>query len=386
MLHLAIVISIFLFAVYAVLIVYYGWAWQQVPTIAAQPELVTNGLLISVIIPARNEAANIQACLDSLYQQSLPPSTFEIIVVDDHSTDLTASLASRHPVSARVLQLQQLENLPPTGAYKKQAITQAIAIARGELLVTTDADCILPPHWLSSIAQYYQQHKPAFIAMPVLIHLPPYASFATRALHVFQQLDFLTLQGITAASVQQKAHSMCNGANLAYTRAAFQAVDGFDGIDHIASGDDMLLMHKIYQRFPQQVHYLKSPAVIVKTAPVPNLQSFLQQRIRWASKASLFTDKRITAVLALVYFFNLLMLVLMAASFFSTAIAKLFLLLLLCKTCIELLLLLPVARFFGASKSCWYFLPAQPFHILYTVIAGWLGKFGQYQWKGRAVK
>jgi cellulose synthase/poly-beta-1,6-N-acetylglucosamine synthase-like glycosyltransferase len=386
MFHLAIGISFFLFAAYAMLILYYVWAWFQAPVIKPASAHFSEKLLISVVIPARNEAANIQACLDSLYQQSLPRHMFEVLVVDDCSTDFTGDIAARHPVSPRVLSMVQLNHLPPTHAHKKQAITQAIAIAKGELMVTTDADCLLPPHWLSTIAHFYQTHQPAFIAMPVLISLPPHPSPATRLLHIFQQLDFMVLQGITAASVQQKAHSMCNGANLAYTRAAFFAVNGFEGIDHIASGDDMLLMHKIYQQFPQQVYYLKSPAVIVQTAPVPNLQSFFQQRIRWASKASLFTDKRITAVLALVYFYNTCLLLMMTAAFFSHTLAKLFLVLLLGKTLVELMLLLPVARFFNTGTSCWYLLPAQPFHILYTVIAGWLGKFGSYQWKGRAVK
>jgi cellulose synthase/poly-beta-1,6-N-acetylglucosamine synthase-like glycosyltransferase len=379
-------IAIFLFVAYAILLLYYAWAWQRVPQYTTATATTKNELLISVIIPARNEAANIQHCLNSLYRQTLAAAAFEVIVVDDYSTDNTAAIAARHPVAATVVQMQHLKNLPITGAHKKQAIAQAIAIARGQLIVTTDADCTAPPQWLNCVAQFYLQYHPAFIAMPVCIQLPAYGSITKKWLPVFQQLDFLVLQGITAAAVQQKAHSMCNGANLAYTRSAFLAVNGFEGIDHIASGDDMLLMHKIFERYPQQVHYLKSPEVIVQTAAVESWHAFLQQRIRWASKASLYTDKRITAVLAIVYFFNAGILCLLIAAFFYHWAAVLFIILLLAKTVVELTLLLPVARFFGVLQSCWYFLPAQPFHILYTTIAGWLGKFGSYQWKGRAVK
>jgi cellulose synthase/poly-beta-1,6-N-acetylglucosamine synthase-like glycosyltransferase len=73
----------------------------------------------------------------------------------------------------------------------------------------------------------------------------------------FQSVDFLTMQGVTAALSRFKSGTMCNGANLAYTREAFDSVHGFDGIDDIASGDDMLLMYKIDQRYPRQTAYLK---------------------------------------------------------------------------------------------------------------------------------
>ena len=189
---------------------------------------------------------------------------------------------------------------------------------------------------------------------------------------------------------------MCNGANLAYTKTAFNAVQGFKGIDAIASGDDMLLMHKIYKQFPNKVLFLKSADVIVQTQPVSSLAAFFNQRIRWASKADKYDDKRIFAVLVVVYLFNVMMLGMpfiaviknVQCSIFNTqySIWQLWLALLALKTVIELCFLLPVAKFFGVQKLLWWFPLMQPFHILYTVIAGWLGKFGSYKWKGRKVK
>ena len=85
-----------------------------------------------------------------------------------------------------------------------------------------------------------------------------------NALHVFQSLDFLSLQGITAASVFSRFHTMCNGANLAYEKKVFEEAGGFNGIDQVASGDDMLLMHKIYLLYPDKVMYCLSPDVIVE--------------------------------------------------------------------------------------------------------------------------
>jgi cellulose synthase/poly-beta-1,6-N-acetylglucosamine synthase-like glycosyltransferase len=205
-------------------------------------------------------------------------------------------------------------------------------------------------------------------------------------LEVFQALDFMTLQGITGASVHKRIHSMCNGANLAYTKKAFNKVGGFKDIDNIASGDDMLLMHKIYQQYPGKVFFLKSREVIVQTQPMHTIKDFLNQRIRWASKADKYDDKRIFVVLLLVYFFNAWFFILFAASIFYTALFFWLLIMLIGKTIVELFFLYPVARFFSKQQLLIYFPIAQPFHILYTIIAGWLGKFGSYQWKGREVK
>ena len=186
---------------------------------------------------------------------------------------------------------------------------------------------------------------------------------------------------------------MCNGANLAYERKAFDAVNGFAGIDAIASGDDMLLMHKIYERYPGRIRFLKSKQAIVQTQAMETLNAFFSQRIRWASKSGRFEDKRILLVLVTVYFFN--------AWLFLSGIAGLYISLLhhhislilywvigllIAKTSIELLFLLPVAGFFSKKKLLWWFPVSQPLHIVYTVIAGWLGKFGSYQWKERKVK
>jgi cellulose synthase/poly-beta-1,6-N-acetylglucosamine synthase-like glycosyltransferase len=213
---------------------------------------------------------------------------------------------------------------------------------------------------------------------------------------MFQAVDFMTLQGITGASVHKKIHSMCNGANLAYTKKAFNEVGGFAGIDNIASGDDMLLMHKIYKQHPDKVMFLKSKDAIVQTVPVHSVKEFFNQRIRWASKADKYNDKRIFAVLLLVYLVNVLLLVLPVTALFlniqysiinyQLSIWGSWLCMLLLKTMVELIFLYPVAKFFGKQRLLWLFPLMQPFHIIYTVIAGWLGKFGSYSWKERKVK
>ncbi len=367
--------------IYAFLIEYYRRAWNEMP------EFVAGSLkqepFISVIIPARNEEANLSNLIDSLKQLKYPASRFEVIIVDDHSTDQSWKIlesASEEVITIRAVRLADYLSAQPIKAHKKFAIEKGVDLAKGELIVTTDADCVFSNNWLTYIASLYISSQAKFIAAPVKMKT------SHSFLSIFQSLDFLTLQGITGASVYKRFHTMCNGANLAYERAAFYEVGGFSGVDNIPSGDDMLLMYKIYKRYPERVFYLKNKEAIVSTEPATSWKQFFNQRIRWASKATHYDDKKIRWILLLVYCINLSFLILAIASFWKATWFFLFILLLAAKILVEFPFVNAVAIFFSESKLMKFFPFMQPFHILYTIIAGWLGKFGSYEWKGRRIK
>jgi cellulose synthase/poly-beta-1,6-N-acetylglucosamine synthase-like glycosyltransferase len=362
---------------YTVLLLLYRYWWSKTKTVTVNSTFQPS-TGFSIIIPARNEEQNINACLQSIAQLNYPNELFEVIVMDDFSTDATVATAQQFPF-VKVLELKTLLN-EKINSYKKKAIELGIAASTGDYIVTTDADCIVPENWLYNFAFIIQQKPTVFIAAPVAM------KEERSAIKVFQSLDFLSLQGITAASVGAGFHSMCNGANLCYSKEAFYKVDGFKGVDHIASGDDMLLMHKLYKQYPNEVHYCKAADSIVLTEPVETVTAFFRQRIRWASKADKYDDKRIFVVLLLVYLLNVWLVVLAISCFFISNNLQLLLLALSIKTIAELFFLFPVARFFQKQQLLVWFPLAQPFHIVYTVIAGWLGKFGNYEWKGRTVK
>ncbi len=332
----------------------------------------------TVIIPARNEAANIKACVDSILNQDYPTDAFEIIVIDDFSEDDTAfivqALSQQYP-QVRLLKLADHCKEGETLAYKKKAIEIAVAQAKGDWILTTDADCIVPTRWLFLYNAYIQANQPSFVAAPVM--------FIKTAgiLNQFQLLDFLALQGITAAAVVAGKHSMSNGANLGFEKAAFIAVGGYQGVDHIASGDDMFLMHKMKQTLHKPVGYLFHPDAIVLTAAMDTWKGFIMQRIRWASKARYYDDRSITMVLTLVYFFNLSFVCLAFMGSWSTLLIALAF-----KTFFELFFLDPVAKFFKLQPELKYFVFYQPIHIVYNIAAGLFGQLKTYSWKGRKVK
>ena len=374
-----VIAALLLLIAYAVLIGYYKRGWEECEYFEAS-DAFQPSKKVTVIIPARNEQKRISACLSSLQNQTYPKSLMDVIVVDDHSEDDTAAAVDSFPMSnLRLIRLNEFVE-KPLNSYKKKAIEIAIAQSTGDWIITTDADCTAGPEWIWQLMAFQEKNSIEFIAAPVMLETKD------NLLEVFQGLDFLTLQGITAAASHLKLHTMCNGANLAYSREAFHAVNGFENIDALASGDDMLLMYKIKEKFPGKIGYLKSKKAIVQSLPAKTWREFWHQRIRWSSKADKYQDKSVFRILLLVYFFNLSLVLLFFLTFWSSTVLLVALLLLFCKTVVEFPFVNSVAKFFGQQKLMYYFVFLQPFHLLYVICAGFLGKFGSYEWKGRKVK
>jgi cellulose synthase/poly-beta-1,6-N-acetylglucosamine synthase-like glycosyltransferase len=375
-----IAISLLLLLAYAGVLAYYYRGWK-----ALKEYVPATGstLKISVIVPARNEEKNLPKLLEALLAQTYSKEFFEVIVVDDFSTDDTSRSVKEFAAHHSQLRIKLIQ---PQGdgasSSKKKAVAAGVEQAWGEMIVATDADCEPGPRWLETLASFADEKEACFIAGPVRFR------YGGRVLEVFQALDFLMLQGITAASVGSGFHDMCNGANLAYRKKSFADVNGFSGIDHVASGDDMLLMYKIRMSNPEHVFYLKNRDAIVETEPMATWKEFIHQRKRWASKSLVYQDWRIKAVLALVYLFNCLFPVIMVFALLEHCYGWMLLLLLMFagKILAEMFFLIPVAGFYNSRGLLKYFVLFQPLHILYTMSVGFLSQLGKYEWKGRRTR
>ena len=366
-------ISIVLFISYSILIIYYWRAWVSLPEYILSNKI--SDIKLSVIIPARNEAKNIGDLLQAIELQDYPAQNFETIVIDDNSTDATPEVVKRYH-SARLISL----NTTDINSYKKKAIETGIESARYDWLITTDADCLPGISWLKTVASFREYSGSKVIAGPVSINCN------NSVLQIFQSMDMMVLQGITGGALHRDTLTMCNGANLFYEKASFNAVNGFSGIDNIASGDDMLLLHKLRQNNSGKISYLKSKPAIVATEPMKSWKDFINQRIRWASKASRYSDKRIYPVMFTVYLFNLLFPVVLLFALFENQYWWLLFALLVGKTLVELPFFVSLSRFFDKPWTIKIFPFFQPLHIIYTVFTGLLGQMGTYEWKGRRVK
>ena len=221
MIHFLIVFTAILLIAYALLIYYYHRIWDQIPSVTqGKKEDQIFKTRVSVIIPARNEAFDIGRCLDSLMNQSYPAGLTEIIVVNDFSTDETEARVLESGSGCTLLNLSDFIT-HPLNSYKKKALETGIGRCSGELILCTDADCTMGPEWISTLVSEYELRKPVFMAAPVKINTNG------SILSVFQALDFISLQGITGSAVYKNLYPMCNGANLAYTREAYEAVGDF---------------------------------------------------------------------------------------------------------------------------------------------------------------
>jgi cellulose synthase/poly-beta-1,6-N-acetylglucosamine synthase-like glycosyltransferase len=233
---------------------------------------------VSVVVACRNEQKNLPLLLNSIAGQDYPKGLFEVIIVDDNSTDRTFEIASDFTGPGNIIAINN------RGKGKKQAIRTGINASSGILIITTDADCRMGKRWIRTIAAFYEKHKPDMIICPVQIGLK--AGFFGR----FQELEFLSLQGITAGSVFSGDATLCNGANLSFTREAY--LNNTDNLHfEIASGDDIFLLHSLKKQIrSRKILWLESPDTVVTAASSPTVGSFLKQRRRWISKGKAYSD------------------------------------------------------------------------------------------------
>ena len=192
---------------------------------------------------------------------------------------------------------------------------------------------------------------------------------------------------VAGAGIQGQFMGMCNGANLAYERAVFEEVGGFQGIDHLASGDDMLLLQKIQARYPDQIGFLKQKAAQTLTHAKPTVESFVEQRIRWASKSGAYQGWAVQAMLGTVWLLCLSMTLDFLMGFWYPTLFFWGFFKLGVKGLCDYFFLGLAARFFERPKLMQAFLPAAVLHWWYIAFVGTAGLFRKrYQWKGRAVQ
>src|SRR5690606_28529259 len=355
---------------------YFRKGWSVMPIFNAEDRLSTKK--VSVLIAARNEEENIGRTIEAILNQNYPASQLELIVVDDHSTDKTAEIIQSY--STRGVKLLQLQVGDKLNSYKKYAITKAIELASGEIIVTTDADCRMGANWIRTIIAYFDKHDSYLVSSPVA-----YSEEKSR-FERLQTLEFLYLIGLGAAGIGNGNPTTCNGANLAYRRDVFFEMGGFKGIDNLASGDDELFLHKVAEKHANRIGFCKSREAIVYTDAKPDLASFLSQRKRWASKSTKYKDVKVIVLGVSIWLFNLALICSLFAFLillpnFNWWLLTAFLL----KIAVEFYFMIPVLRFAKRLELLKYLPFLTVIHTFYLVYIGVAGNIGTYDWKGRQV-
>jgi len=339
--------------------------------------------IVTVIIPVRNESANIISLLEDLSKQDYPADSLEVIVADDFSEDDTIESARRWIVDQNRGNILLIDSPrgPEENYGKKNAIERAFAISKGELVITSDADTRHSVSWVSEMATAFTRDKVQMVLGPV--GFPEEKSLFQK----IQSLELLGIMGVTAGSAKLGFPLMCNGANLAYRSQAFRDVQGFTGNHSFHSGDDQFLMMKFRKRFPGgSIIFLPEKAAIATTCPSHSWYEFYQQRLRWVSKSRGYRDPMVIVAGLLTYWQFVLIFAGLAGGFFNPV-------LLLCagltwflKIVSEYPLVRMLTDFYGKKKILKYYFLAQVFQFFYVVVTGLAGQFVTFSWKGRTFR
>lgn len=332
---------------------------------------------ISIVVSCRNEEKNIEEFIDQIAKQSLDKNHYELILIDDASEDNTLEIAKKKlegsGINHRIMVSEKHQG-------KKQNLANAIEIAKGEVIVTTDADVSFRfSNWLQTIADYFETYQPALLIMPIDFTYNP------NLLVKFQIVENIALTAITAGYAGIKKAFMCNGANLAFSKAAFMSVQGYQSHLSISSGEDIFLMEEIRRKNPLSVHYGLNRELIVKTSAHGNLKDFFNQRVRWAYKAK-YNTNWINAFSAIIILGSNLLVPALLISFFNQSILSPYLaIFILIKLLFDFLLLFLASIFLGRTKFLFWLIPFEAVYWIYALIIGISSVFWKPYWKGKKV-
>jgi len=362
--------------IYVLVIASFFYGWEKLRHFDIANE--TPSLFVSIVIPMRDEEDNILNLLHDLSNQTFPAKDYEIILVNDHSVDHSYEIASGYSFDNL-----KIISLPDSVSGKKAALAAGIQRSKGELIITTDADCRMKSKWLISIALYYIKAKPVMILCPVV---PSYNlhSQSGKILNEILTLEFYSLLGSTAGAAAIGRPVMCNGANLAFPKNVYQDIQQTLVNTKIASGDDIFGMLALKKKYPGRIHFLKLKDAAVYTTIAGNVKSFFKQRGRWAAKFRFYRDPEIIVTALAVFGINLMLLVTLVYSFLQHNYISFFGLLII-KSLIDFPFLYRVTSFFGKKKLMRWFPVVQSFYFFYVCITVFFALVMPNVWKGRKI-
>ncbi len=366
---------LFVLTCYALSMLWLTIIWTKLPTFdpPQQPEAKDR---ITVVVPVRNEARNIEQLLRSIECQTLSVKAFEVVVVDDHSTDDTVARVEKF-VRNSALDLKVIKSKEGEGTPKKRAIEQAIGQSYGHIIVTTDGDCIVGEKWLEMINQAFEDQAIQLVMGPVIYSID-------NCLDKLQWVEFSALQGLSAVLLSISKPAMGNGANLAYRKTAFMEVGGFDGNRQYATGDDEFLVRKMAKKLGvQALSYLKTSKALVLTSPAQGTAAILNQKIRWSSKWRHQKELLAWMMPLLVLGINLLPILGVLAAWKGLMSFTIALLAWSIKGIGDMVFSRSVASYYGQQHSWIALIAAEIIYPVYTLFFGLGSIFGKYTWKDR---
>ena len=368
---------IFIASIYSIIIIGLIYGFNKVEDFNYKD--ISETTSFTIIIPFRNEAENLPELLLSISQLSYSNWLFEIIFIDDNSNDNSLKIITNY-FKDKNYNIRVYNNDRKTKSPKKDAISTAIKHAQHPWIITTDADCVLPKLWLKTFDQFIKKHHPKCIVAPVTYNVKN--TFLDR----FQWLDFMSLQGATIGGFGINKPFLCNGANFAYLKDAFEQVNGFTGNTNIASGDDIFLLEKMVNIFPYNVMCLKNSNAVVKTKTMQSINALFNQRRRWAAKTKAYTNKFSKIIGFSVLLMNALFITCLIFAGIGFIPLYYFIVLIVIKFGLDGLLIYKSANFFNQKKYLHSYLTGFIIYPFFSIVVAFSSFFLGYKWKLREFK
>jgi len=351
------VLPYFLLLIY----IYSGLFWKN----TGKPDN-SDDIKVSVIIACRDEEKNLSKLLNDLVSQDYSSEMYEVIVVDDHSIDNTGIIATSFYYNGTFRSIRN------NGIGKKSALRTGIMDAKGDLILTTDADCKLSKGWIRSMVSFWKEENPDIIIGPVRL------LDGSQFVPWFQELEFLSLQGVTAGTAGIGHPVMCNGANLAFTAETYKKYSGDLHLE-IASGDDVFLLHRI-KADKGRILCNDDKDSIVETKGAGSFISFLRQRARWVYKSGAYDDL-FTKVLALITLtMNIGIVLLIGGAIYNPVFFPVLLAAIILKSIPDILILSRVTARYKKTNLLWWFIPSQVIYPFYVITVSVYSLFRRNKW------
>ena len=325
---------------------------------------------VSIVIAARNEETRILPCLKSLEKLAYPEDRYEVIFIDDSSSDKTTELIDRFCKKYRNWHLIRIAKKSKQLLGKKNALLQGIAKAKGDIIFTTDADCIVPPGWIQGMVKYFKT------GISMVLGYSPLQK-GKGFLYRFLQFDNL-FSALAAAAPTKLGYPFTSvGRNLAYCKEAYHNVGGFLALKNFRSGDDIHLTTRFRYLNNGKIDYCADADTFVETQLPSSLSDVIHQQMRKNSKTFQLTFSSIVFSLLLAVYYILLII----TPIFFPEWLKTWLYLLLLKFLLENIDLVKAAKIFRLKGLIPYIPLMQILYPINIAIFSLLGVTQFYSWK-----
>ncbi len=350
----------------------FGMIWF-ISGIRSNDSIVCDQFKVSIVVAARDEVNRIDGLLNDLYSQK--HAFLEVIVVDDHSEDRTPQVVENWCKKDSKYKLISLSG----SRGKKAALTEGISKSKGDIILTTDADCRVGPYWVSTMVRYFTPE----VGFVIGFSQSEKQKYNLRS--SYEAIDFLALMACIWGSWGHDYPMAASGQNLAFRKCVYDEVGGYSDIMHRVSGDDVLLLQKVRALDKWMTSFVDNPKGYAFHPCASSWRALVNQRIRWASNAPLMFRMApfFFIYLSVVYLMNLFLLILPILTLTGNFILWLVLVMLFSKSTVDWIIFSRISGKVGRSdlKIFWpFWFLLQP---LFVVLVGFMGPLGLFRWKRR---